>query len=237
MRHPLLLLASSVAQVVAGQNAADPFVDGLAAVRHQEHRAAVDIFTGVIAQRPEHARAWYYRGLSREALGDRTGALHDLDRALLLEPGDLNIRLRRAEAYVQAERFEQAEADLRVIIEAAPDHAIGLHARYTWGQVLVARGEREAALVHYDELVRLAPTDAKAWCNRGLVRNNLGEHEAAVADLAHALSLDPTLVKAYGGRAQALIALGRDEEACMDIIKARELGDASLDELLIIHCL
>jgi tetratricopeptide (TPR) repeat protein len=222
---------------LAAQDAADPFVDGLAALRHQEHRAAVDIFTGVIAQRPEHARAWYYRGLSREALGDRTGALHDLDRALMLEPGDLNIRLRRAEAYVKAERFEEAEGDLRAIREAAPEHAIGLHARYTWGQVLVARGDREGALAQYDELVRLAPTDAKAWCNRGLVRNTLGEHDAAVADLAHALSLDPTLVKAFGGRAQALIALGRTEEACADIIKARELGDASLDEMLIIHCL
>ncbi|MBK9273496.1 MAG: tetratricopeptide repeat protein [Flavobacteriales bacterium] len=237
MRTTLFAIAVVVSTTITGQDAADPFMEGLAAVRHQEHRAAVDIFTGVIAQRPEHARAWYYRGLSREALGDRTGALHDLDRALLLEPNDLNIRLRRAEAYVQAERFDLAEADLRAILEAAPDHAIGLHARYTWGQVLVARGEREAALVHYDELVRLAPTDAKAWCNRGLVRNNLGEHEAAVADLAHALSLDPTLVKAYGGRAHALIALGRNEEACMDIVKARELGDASLDELLIIHCL
>lgn len=237
MRTLPALIAPLATVVVLGQQAADPFVEGLTAVRQQEHRAAVEIFTEVLAQRPEHARAWYYRGLSREALGDGTGALHDLDRALLLEPGDLNIRLRRAEALVRAERFEEAEADLGAILSAAPAQAIGLHARYTRGQVLVARGDRTAALEQYDELVRLVPTDAKAWCNRGLVRSTLGEHEAAVADLAHALSLDPTLVKAFGGRARALIALGRTAEACADIVKARELGDASLDELLIVHCL
>ncbi len=242
MRCTLLTLAAVTTPIVfsgsaLAQEGNDVFADGLIAVRQEEHRTAVSIFSGVIAQRPEHARAWYYRGLSREALGDRTGALHDLDRALLLEPGDLNIRLRRAETLVQAERFHEAEADLRVILEAAPTQAIGLHARFTWGQLLVARGDREAALGMYDDLVRLAPTDAKAWCNRGLVRGTLGEHEAAVADLSHALSLDPTLVKAFGGRAQALIALGRTEEACADIVKARELGDASLDEMLLIHCL
>ncbi|MCC6575757.1 MAG: tetratricopeptide repeat protein [Flavobacteriales bacterium] len=237
MRSFLLATALLLAAAVQGQQADDVFADGLAAIRQQEHRTAVDIFTGVIAQRPAQAKAWYYRGLSREALGDRTGALHDLDRALLLEPADLNIRLRRAETLVHAERYREAEADLQAILEAAPGQAIALHARYTRGQVLVAQGDREGALAVYDELVRLAPGDAKAWCNRGLVRNGLGEHEAAVADLAHALSLDPTLVKAYGGRAQALIALGRAQEACADIVKARELGDAGLDELLIIYCL
>ncbi len=237
MRRIHLFAALLVATLVQGQQATDGFADGLAAVRQQEHRTAVDIFTGVIAQRPAQARAWYYRGLSREALGDRVGALHDLDRALLLEPADLNIRLRRAETLVQAERYAEAEADLRVVLEAAPGQAIALHARYTWGQVLVAQGDREGALALYDELVRLAPGEAKAWCNRGLVRNGLGEHEAAMADLSHALSLDPSLVMAYGARAQALIALGRAPEACADIVKARELGDTSLDELLIIYCL
>ncbi|MBV6404922.1 MAG: hypothetical protein GFGODING_01684 [Flavobacteriales bacterium] len=237
MRAHLFLLGSLIAAGVTGQQADDAFVDGLAAIRQHEHRTAMDIFTGVIARRPEHARAWYYRGLSREALGDRTGALHDLDRALLLEPTDLNMRLRRAETLVEAERYAEAEADLLAILEAAPEHAIGLHARFTRGRLLVALGDREAALDVYDGIVRLAPTDARAWCNRGLVRSGLGEHEAALADLAHALSLDPALVKAYGGRAQALIALGRSEEACPDIVKARELGDASLDELLLIYCL
>jgi len=34
-----------------------------------------------------------------------------------------------------------------------------------------------------------------------------------------------------------LIALDRREEACQDLVQARERGDASMDETLVIYCL
>ena len=161
---PLLAAAT-----VAAQGPFDPFTEGLSAVRQEHHQTAVDLFTAVIGERPDNPRAWYYRGLSREAMGDHTGALHDLDRALLLNPGDLNMHLRRAESLVNAERHEEALADLRTILTAAPEQAIGVHARFTMGRVHVARQDYAAALTIYDELLRIEPANAKAWCNRGLV--------------------------------------------------------------------
>ncbi|MBK8339478.1 MAG: tetratricopeptide repeat protein [Flavobacteriales bacterium] len=237
MRQPILALLALAPALLLAQAEADPFVDGLAAIRQEQHQHAVTIFTGVIAQKPDQARAWYYRGISRDALGDAVGALHDLDRALLLTPKDHNIRLKRAEAYIHAGRYEEAEADLVVIIGEEPDHAIGTHARFDLGQVHMALGNYETALAVYTELVERSPQEAKAYCNRGIVQSKLGAQEAAVADLSKALLLDPDLVMAYGSRAIALIALDRRDEACQDLVQARERGDASMDETMVVYCL
>ncbi|MBP6392223.1 MAG: tetratricopeptide repeat protein, partial [Flavobacteriales bacterium] len=187
MRQPTIFLLALAPTAMMAQLESDPFLDGLAAVREEQHQQAVTIFTGVIAQRPDQARAWYYRGISRDALGDAVGALHDLDRALLLTPEDHNIRLKRAEAYIHAARYDEAATDLQVIIAEEPNHAIGDHARFDLGQVLVAQGDHEGALVVYNDLVERAPNNAKAYCNRGIVQSKLGAQEAAIADLSKAL--------------------------------------------------
>ena len=237
MRHLILVLLSFPPTVLLAQMEVDQFAEGLAAVRQEQYHHAVSLFTGVIAERPDQARAWYYRGISRDALGDTVGALHDLDRALSLTPKDHNVRLRRAEAHIHAARYDEAAADLRIIIAEEPEHAIGDHARFDLGQVLVAQGDHEGALIVYNDLVERAPNNAKAFCNRGIVQSKLGAHEAAVADLTKALLLDPDLTMAYGSRAIALIALDRRDEACQDLVQARERGDASMDETLVIYCL
>ncbi|MBK9075654.1 MAG: tetratricopeptide repeat protein [Flavobacteriales bacterium] len=237
MRQPTIILLALAPTAMLAQLESDPFLDGLAAVREQQHQQAVTIFTGVIAQMPDQARAWYYRGISRDALGDAVGALHDLDRALLLTPKDHNIRLKRAEAYIHAGRYEEAETDLGVIIAEQPEHAIGVHARFDLGQVHMALGNYETALTVYTDLVEREPHAAKAYCNRGIAQSKLGAQEAAVADLSKALLLDPDLTMAYGSRAIALIALDRRDEACQDLVQARERGDASMDETLVIYCL
>ncbi|MBP6391644.1 MAG: hypothetical protein KA352_12215, partial [Flavobacteriales bacterium] len=91
--------------------------------------------------------------------------------------------------------------------------------------------------VVYNDLVERAPNNAKAYCNRGIVQSKLGAQEAAIADLSKALLLDPNLTMAYGSRAIALIALDRRDEACQDLVQARDRGDASMEETLVIYCL
>ena len=93
----------------------------------------------------------------------------------------------------------------------------------------------EAARNSYDRLLEMAPKDP------GLVRprhrpGHLGDHDGAIMDLTQAIALDPDLDKAYGSRAVESIHQDRTEEACTDLHKARELGDGSVDELLIIYC-
>jgi tetratricopeptide (TPR) repeat protein len=236
MRIPTWLMAMSFGSLLHGQEAGGSFQDGLLALQQDRHQQAIDAFTLTVAAEPNHARAWYYRGLSREQLGDHVGAMHDLDRALVLDPSDANVLLRRADVYLAAGHPQEARADLHALLQRHPTGHIAVHALFSLGRCGVALGEYDAAFEAYDRSVSLAPHDARTWCDRGIARAHLGDHIAAIADLGHAIEMDPTLDKAYVSRAVELILLDRASEACADLQKAKALGDLTVDEMLAIYC-
>lgn len=219
---------------VCGQD--DAFNAGLLALQQERHTEAIDAFTRTVAARPDNARAWYYRGLSRDATGDHVGAMHDMDRAVALNPNDGNVLLRRADVYLNAGRAQEARADLEALLKLHPTGPIAQHALFSLGQAHVSLGDYERANATYDRLVTMAPHDARAICDRGIARAHLGLHAEAIADFTQAIAMDPTLDRAYSARAVELIAIERKAEACPDLVKARELGDTTMDEMILIYC-
>ena len=231
---PILLSLTVLSTSSAQDN--DHFNDGLLALQREQHAVAMDAFTQAVAARPDHARAWYYRGLSRDAMGDHVGAMHDMDRALALDPNDANVLLRRADVYLNAGRAREARADLEALLKLHPSGPIAEHALFSLGRAGVALGEFDRAFSAYDRLLALTPDDPMGLCDRGIARAHLGQHEAAIRDLTRAIALDPALDKAYTARAVELIGLGRKTEACADLKKALDLGDTTVEEMLVIYC-
>ena len=236
IRFLSLVVILCLTQAASAQQAERSFQQGLLALQSDDARQAIDHFTNAVADQPKHAKAWYYRGVSRDVIGDHTGAVHDLDRALLLDPNNANALLRRAEVHLRARKFKLASADIETLLSTHPSGPIAEHALFTKGEIGIASGDHMTAKLAYDRLITLAPHDAHAWYDRGIALSHLGQHVAAVADLSQAIELMPTLEKAYGSRAVELIYLERTEEACLDLAKARELGDVTVDELLMIYC-
>ena len=236
MRTLSLLVLVLGAPLLFGQGTDTDFNAGLLALQQEQHKSAIDAFTRTVAAKPENARAWYYRGLSRDATGDHTGAMHDLDRALALEPNDANVLLRRADVYLNAGHPQEARADLVALLKLHPEGPIAEHALFSLGHAGIALGEYDKAYAAYDQLVALSPRDPKAICDRGIALAHMGRHQEALTDLSRAITYDPTLDRAYAARAVELIALDRKAEACPDLHKAKDLGDTTVDELLLIYC-
>ena len=110
-------------------------------------------FTNAVADQPKHAKAWYYRGVSRDAIGDHTGAVHDLDRALLLDPNNANALLRRAEVHLRARKFKLASADIETLLSTHPSGPIAEHALFTKGE------NRHCLRRPHDRQARVRPPD------------------------------------------------------------------------------
>ena len=75
---------------------------------------------------------------------------------------------------------------------------------------------REAAITDYSEAIKLDPTNALAYFNRGNAYDQLGEHDLAIADYTEAIKLDPTDPDAFNNRGQAYDNKGEFDLAIAD---------------------
>ncbi|HYE97337.1 MAG TPA: tetratricopeptide repeat protein, partial [Planctomycetota bacterium] len=79
------------------------------------------------------------------------------------------------------------------------------------------------AVEDYDEVLRLRPSHARAWHNRGVARALLGDAAGGLADLDRAVALDPLYAMTFYNRAvthasrQALAEARRDYDRALEL--------------------
>ncbi|XP_038172161.1 LON peptidase N-terminal domain and RING finger protein 3 isoform X2 [Arvicola amphibius] len=86
------------------------------------------------------------------------------------------------------------------------------------GNRLYRERQVEAALLKYNEAVRLAPNDHLLYSNRSQIYFTLESHEDALHDAEIACNLRPMGFKAHFRKAQALATLGKVEEALREFL-------------------
>jgi tetratricopeptide (TPR) repeat protein len=112
-----------------------------------------------------------------------------------------------------------ALADYTTRIKLAPD----LLAYIDRGNVYRDSEQLDRAAADYGEAIRVAPTDARGWRNRGMIRLYLGDNKGGLADYDKALQYDPADVFSWNNRGQARVRLGDKQGAIADFRKALEL--------------
>lgn len=234
MKIQITVFGLVLALPLLGQD--DALIAGVSAMRKADHATAATALDKAVADEPTNGRTWYYRAMNRMAVGDNEGALHDLDQLLGIEPRDVHALLRRAEIHLVRGEEAEATTDLYRVLGTTPHGPAAEHALTELGRMAMMRDDLPAALGHYDQLVNLAPENATAWCERGILRSFVRDDEKALADLEKAVELDPTLDKAYGTLAVVYFRQDRNQEGCHALQQARDLGDHSVDELLLLRC-
>lgn len=227
-----LLLLSAAA--LHAQN--DDMLAGMSAMRAQQHDQAEAAFSKAVSESPADMKTWYYRAVNRIGMGDLGGALKDLDQALTLSPDDAHALLRRAEVKNQLGAEISALADLAKILSVRLTGPAAEHALLQLGHFAMSRIDFMGAKAHYDQLVRIAPYNALGWCNRGIAYGAMHEDDLALTDIDRAIELDPTLDQAHTQRAMVLLRMDRKQEACESLHQAHQLGNRSVEEMLLIYC-
>lgn len=229
----VLLICSHLSLVGQGD---DALLAGMSAMKKSDHASAAAALDKAVTDAPTNGKTWYYRAMNRMAMGDNDGALRDLDHLLAIEPRDVHAMLRRAEVHQVRGDEERATSDLYRVIGTTPNGPAAEHALAELGRMAVMKNDLPTALGHYDRLVGIASYNAVAWCERGIVRSFVHDDENAVSDLQKAVELDPMLDKAYGTLAVVYFRQGRNQEGCYALQQARDLGDRSVEELLLLRC-
>jgi tetratricopeptide (TPR) repeat protein len=97
-------------------------------------------------------------------------------------------------------------------------------AHYNLAVALRASGQTEAAIRHYEEVIRIAPRHAKAHFGLGVALRARGQVEAAIGHYEEALRIDPNYAEAHCNLGHALQHQGRFEEALVRLKQGHQLG-------------
>jgi len=235
MKVPFLLPALLFSTTLAAQIGDDAMLAELSNTI-QTDRPALSAFDLAVLKAPNSAAPWYDRAEDRVAKGDTEGAMKDLDRALRLEPLDTYAMLLRAQIHKQNGDDRMATNDLYRIVGLGPKAPVAEEAMLELGRIAMDRNELPSALDHFSRLVNIAPYNALAWCERGRAYAALLNDESAINDLRKALDLDPELDQAYANLAAIYFRQGRKQEGCFALHQAHDLGDRSVERLLLVHC-
>ncbi len=127
--------------------------------------------------------------------------------------------------YLQQNQFEGALFDLDSALKynrSGNNEELFLYR----GMTLAALKRNKEAIDMFNRCIRMKPSDASAYYNRGRVYYQMKIYKIALANFDTAISLKPTLEIAYFNRALAKIEMDKNNKrsACDDLGKAIQLG-------------
>jgi tetratricopeptide (TPR) repeat protein len=178
---------------------------------------------------------WRQRADLLDRLGRESEAKAVRERASKVRPVGPWDRYLLARDHARQERYPQAIAELRRVLDDDPGH---FAAWYLLGNCCLDRltqgvGSASDAVSHYTACIALRPRFAGAWYNRGLAYLRLRKPAEAEADFTRALELRSTLVQARVLRAAAREEQKKYREALADLDAALEQGASATRVLLV----
>lgn len=227
---------------------------GAAAAARFDHARALADLDRACELAPDVAEYFLRRGIVREQMRQARSAQADYDRALLLDPGQTEARLRLAAkdgagALDDAQRldqdlpaqshqrlglaraFERLEQPRRALAQwdlwvPAHPHDLQLDAvlNSRCRTRMLLGAELDKALADCDRAIALRDKEASYLDSRGWVQLRRGEPRKALADYERALALKPDSAWTLYGRGIARGRLGEIEAGRADLEAARKLS-------------
>ena len=169
-------------------------------------------------------RWWHFAGLLEIRQGRHLEALPLFERAAALAPADLPVRLRLAEARLEAGDLDGSE---RLLLELTRAPLTAAAAEYGLGRVAMARGNPEVALRHFGAAVARFPDFGAAHYGSALAYRRLGRDSEAAEALERQRQCPPCWPASGDKLAESLAALREDAGALLTrgIALAREGQD------------
>lgn len=193
------------------------FLEGIQCFEAGRLTEAQALFQASLALLPDRASTLTNLGATQIQLGKPEAALNNLDRAVALEPGDVDAWCHRGVALGHLARHDEALTCFDKALASDAGHTVACYHRAITLNLL----HRHAQALHgFDTLVRLQPDRAEAWFRHGQTLQALDRHGEALPSYDQALALEPTLAQAWSNRGGILKDLKRVDEAALSFEKA-----------------
>lgn len=200
--------------------------------------ASIPVLTEAMQSGSTNWRLYYERALARAALTRYSEAEPDALRALKEGGERRDVRLLLLRIYRGLNRPERVSEQLKAVeaLTAKEDQqyaaARELRASLKVAEAAIGRNDCAAAIVPYENVVRLMPTFYEAWFPLGVCYSRAGR----TADSEHALEtylgFQPLSADGHATLGLLYIQTGKDEEASRELKKALALDPEGLDAVV-----
>ena len=199
----------ATAEALGSLHGSARFNQGVALQQQKKHAQALTTFAEAEKQGFSGQSLHYHRGESAFALGQFALAFDSFSQGLASAAEGVTgkemdrmreaMRMRRAEAAIGAGRYDDAIGDFNALLKASPQNrrlALGL------GMALVGKGDTQAAIAQFDQIITSTPNAAAAYYGRAMAHNTARRRDDSLKDLDRAIALDPRNAQYQQVRAQ-----------------------------------
>lgn len=182
------LKEAEVALTLDGENYLILFLMAKAKKATGDLLGAIADLTKAIAVKEDLTDAYHLRAEILLSMGQGKEALEDVEKMVSLSPEEEAAYLLRGRIYEHLADTEAAENDYRLVLELNPFNE---NAYLSLAALLMKQQRQEEALEVYNEAIEHNGQFAKAYAERGRLKNETGDKEGALADLKISIELDP----------------------------------------------
>jgi tetratricopeptide (TPR) repeat protein len=198
---------------------------GVAYLKQQNIRAAIDDFNRAAQLYPEYAPLYSNRGNALIAVGQPMEAIKDFDRALVLAPQFAAAFANRAVAHARLGAHDRAIADFTRAIDIAPQAVAAFTGR---GQSHLAMERPHAAIRDFTRAATIDARHVPAYRNRAEAKLQIERFDDAAEDLSRALTFDSKSIETTLLRGEVHLVLNNAQAALKDFNRALELDPRSI---------
>jgi len=193
--------------------------------RDLKNQQIVDEMTHRINGKKKDHAAYFHRGRAKLELGDLTGALDDLNKAVSLSQNYAGYYFIRGEIYYQMYEYLKASEDYSKGIQLNPNIETTYLARaYSYFSLK----EYSKAIEDYTKALQLNSQNAESYSWRGYTFYTMKEYSKAADDYTNAIQLDPQNSDLYSKRGRIFYEYLKDKvKGEADFKKVLELGENS----------
>lgn len=188
---------------------------------------AIPYFKRAIKLNPLYKQAYYFYGLSLESQNQIEAANHQYELAinLLSEIFEYEALIKFAETAIQIGHFDKANKAYEELLEKYPDRT---SYRTNYALNLFHQNRLKEALNQLEDLIRIDPSNSKAFLYLGHVLLKVQNYEQALKFYLQSAALDKNSVFAWHGVAMSYLSLGDVDKAIPYLQKVLEL-DANFE--------
>ncbi len=190
-------------------------------LQQDKPQQAIDEYTAVLAQSPQHPDAIANLGLAYLKTKDFDKAITYLHKAAQMQPQNADRQNMLGLAYIQSNHLDDAIKTFKRAVSLKPD-SIVYH--YNLGEAYRLSGLQEQAVSEYDSALQNTPETADEFFNQGKVGYRMGLYEDAIKKYTVALERFTEPV----AKAQVYMGLGMAYEALEKNALARQMFEQYL---------